>query len=1126
MKSNDIRKKFQNYFTAHSHKWIPSSTLIPDRDPSLLFTNAGMNQFRNFFLAPQSAPHSQVSSIQKCLRAGGKHNDLEQVGYSAYHHTFFEMMGNFSFGSYFKKEAIDYAMNFLTKELGLSKDRLWVSVFKEDKESAEIWKREQGFPEEKIFHLGEDNFWRMGDTGPCGPCSEIYYYEGSNIEPGPEDMTEIWNLVFMEFNEVVRNGKKVQEPLPKPCVDTGMGLERLSAVLQEKKSNYHTDIFKDIIISLEKASGVKYHFTGEGGQETTQVAFRVIADHSRAVSFLICDGILPGSEGASYVLRRILRRALFYSYKLQSGKDLLFLAVKRVIDIMSPVYPGLKKNKDFITHIIKEENNLFSQSLKEGQNIFFKKIKNLSDKKIPNEIVWKLYDTYGFPPDLTRLIAKEKGFEVNENINLEEFKQQHISRFRKNSILMILQEFISAKQFNPEDYKLPDAIPAPPSSTALRSLAPSSLSQKRESQKLPDMHSPKSVANGKQESGQRSVNNIKKTEFTGYNRDNETARILYLLFVDANSNPSLTKAEDTRDQSVFSLDHIKKEQNEIFKIEKRTSPRSIKMKEETKTKQEVEELWLIADKTCFYPEGGGPVGDTGTLETKTGKALVLDCQKTGPFIVHKIKIATGELQSDQTCKMKVDPDHRRLISTSHSATHLLNQALREILGSSIRQMGSLVEPGKLRFDFSHPKPLSTFQIEEIENTVRGYIQAGHSVSDSMCSYEQAVDQGAIFLAGENYGEKVRTIRIGKSFELCGGIHVKNTSGIGDFKIISETGVQSGVRRITAYTGDILQKWLSLLAQQNKDLRNILNIPLRETPETQNPFIQWLKAQEEETKNLKTQLKLSLLSNQTSKNKTISKEPTKTEILMDKNKKLQTREPDQQLHSGYDKSTSPGNESKSFLQKKRIYPSCSADYFLARQNEELRKYLNLSLPRIKNQEETENKENKENKENNLMEAQHLTEAQNPFILFIRKKETEITQIKKQIANISDSFNMENIIKKAKSFQHQKQTAYLLMNTLPIEDKKLLADMADQLKCKLPGPAVVIVAGEKAKGHPIVVTVSKELQTYISAGDILKNTLAPRLNGKGGGQARFAQGIVKNKTQFMELEKILLEILHNK
>ncbi len=998
MNSHDIRKKFQTYFTNHGHTWEPSSSLVPKEDSSLLFTNAGMNQFKDCFLGLKPPPAEQVCSIQKCLRAGGKHNDLEEVGHSPYHHTFFEMIGFFSFGSYFKKQAIAYAMNFLTKELELSKKNLWVSVFKEDKESAEIWHKTQQIPLEKIFLLDEkDNFWRMGEIGPCGPCSEIYYYDGNKKNPEPEDMTEVWNLVFMEFNED-HSGRKT---LPKPCIDTGMGLERLTAILQGKSNNYHTDLFKKIIESVEEASGIKYDFTNEVHQDENQTAFHVIADHCRAISFLICDGVLPGSEGASYVLRRILRRALFYSHKLKSNKNLLCIATEQVINLMSEIYPELNKEKALIDSIIKAESDLFTESLEIGKNILLQKMKNFPGKTVSDSTVWDLYSTYGFPPDLTCLIAKEKGFAVNEDFNPDRFKQEQTFVSHKHS-------FKSNLEWIQQCYNI----------------------------------------------------NFYKTEFTGYNKDKEESKIVQLPFIQTIDKSK----EDVPSPHLLESIIIKKDHKgkQIITIKDQSSsgvPLSETVPNNNKYK-----LWLITNKTCFYPEGGGPIGDKGKIKTETGEAEVLDCQKIGDSIVHEIKILKGEIKQNQSCTMIVDKDHRRLITTSHSATHLLNQALREVLGKSVRQMGSLVKPGELRFDFSHPEPLNTNQLKEIEDKVTKQIKSEHSVSDATYPYEEAMKEGALSLMGENYEKKVRTIRMGKSFELCGGIHVKNTSDIGGFKIISETGVQSGVRRITAYTSDILTKWQQALEKQNKTLRKYLfssDLKTSNRIDTTNPFIKWLIDKEKEIKSLKLTLKKG------------SKKPP----LINPLKKNGTAKKQSENHLMTDE---------------------------VELNLELRKYLKQPVP--KHSEEKES----------------IDLKPNFFISFFQKKEQELESLKKQQAQFSSSFNMEEIIKKAKPFQHRNIKGQLLSVALPVEDRKILAEIADQLKSN--NPSVVIVLGQGDNQYPLVITVSKELQKYISAGEILKNTIAPFLDGKGGGQARFAQGTIKNKNLFPTLEDHLLKILN--
>ena len=984
MKSQSIRNKFKKYFGENNHQWIASSSLIPQKDPSLLFVNAGMNQFKNFFLGLEQPPHPQIYSIQKCLRAGGKHNDLEEVGRSVHHHTFFEMMGHFCFGSYSKREAIHYAMEFLTKELHLPKENLWMSVFKEDKESANIWKEDQNIPKEKLLFLGEQsNFWRMGDTGPCGPCSEIYFNPNlNNKNPEESDLIEVWNLVFMSFNED-KQGRKT--PLPKLCIDTGMGLERISMILQNKTNNYATDLFTGIIESIENKSDKKYFF--EKNQQTEeQIAFRVIADHSRAISFLICDGVLPGNEGASYVLRRILRRALFYSYKLSTEQNLLETGARKTIDLMQEFYPELKKNKTLIQSTIKTEDQRFSDNLKTGRKLLFQKMKNLSNKKIDNSIIWDLYSTYGFPPDLTRLIAQEQGFST-ENIDLTVLKKQNELKMVKKHVEKEHNIYLQNALFD--------------------------LAQKT---------------------------NMKKTEKTCYEKNEEQAKILFII------KPFKIPVE---------LEKSNEEEPSLFySYSISATPRSSLKKDE--------EAWVILDKTCFYPEGGGPIGDTGTLKTDTGQAKVLDCQEKANFISHKIKVTQGEIKQNQECKMAVDKKHRNLIATSHSATHLLHHALREILGKTVKQKGSLVEPGKLRFDFSYPNPLTEKQLEDIEEKVNHYIQSQKEVDTTVQPYKKALFQGALSLAGENYLDEVRVISMGDSVELCGGIHVKNTKNIQLFKIISETGVQSGIRRILAYTSDTAIDWLKNLENQNRELRKFLNLSLTDTI-SDNPFILWWEEQEKKIKSLKNQLKQGVSI------------PTITKSTDKQKRKL----------------------NKSTLKQQKHINS------LAQQMIEFGKYLKTPVP-------------KEIIKDNL------------YLPLMKKKKEEIRVLKKQIDNLSNKFNQDKISKQSKKFKYKNITSHLLIVSLPIDDRKLLAEMTDQLKSQIE-PAIVILLGEgeiseTEKKYPIIVSVSLELQKYISADKILKQIIAPVLKGKGGGQTRFAQGVMTSKSNLSKLENIILKHLN--
>ena len=854
----EIRSKFFDFFQKKGHTSVPSSSLIPQNDPSLLFVNAGMNPFKNIFLGLQKPSHSKITSIQKCLRVGGKHNDLEQVGHSPSHHTFFEMMGNFSFGDYFKKEAIEMAWEFLTETLNIPKERLWVSVFEKDKETYSLWKETQNLNSDRIFKQGEeDNFWRMGNEGPCGPCSEIYYYKGSKPQ-SVEDMTEIWNLVFMEFYEDASGQKK---PLPKLCVDTGVGIERLASVLQNTSSNYQTNLFSPIISSLESASGVSY--------KKEQIAFQIIADHSRAITFLISDGIIPGNEGQNYVLRRLLRRAFHYNQKLSEKKNLLQVATEQTISQMEGIYPELKAEKNRIQNLIEEEKEKFFSSLHQGRKILLKKMKASSDKVIDASTTWDLYSTYGFPFDLTRLIAQEKGYQMNVKTEEEMFKQNQTTSFKKG---------------NPMQNKI--------SSLQLQKIK------------------------------------LEKTLFTGYEKSKEEALLSQIFSLDLSQNLQVLK--------------------------------------------EGEEAWCVTTQTCFYPEGGGQVGDQGTLQTETGEGFVSDCQKQGDMIFHKIKVLKGSLKSKQKTLLFVNLKHRSLTAGSHSATHLLHAALRETLGSSVRQAGSLVEAGRLRFDFTHSKPLSPEQVKIIEQKVQKGIEDHENVSPSFLPYKQALEEGALSMAGENYPKKVRVIQMKSlSKELCGGIHVSNTSEIGSFKIVSETGVQSGIRRIEAYTGIESLKWLGFLAEENLELRNYFKIPHPKTKEDSSPLFEKIKKIEQELKSFKMQLK-----------------------------QVQTSE----------------------------------------------------------------------------EAWEETSFSKNSSLFILKS--------------------------------------------PVSDRKILSEIADKKKSQK--SSIVIVFGQSSLSYPVIVTVSKDLQNQFSAHQILKEYLIPSLKGKGGGQARFAQGEVQ---KIENLKKAVEDLIKN-
>ena len=685
----DLRNKFIDYFKSHGHQAVASSSLVPADDPTLLFTNAGMNQFKDCFLGAEKRSYTRAVSSQRCVRAGGKHNDLENVGYTARHHTFFEMLGNFSFGDYFKKEAIEFAWNFLTKQIGLPKEKLLVTVYSEDDEAFDIWENHIGVPKEKIIRIStSDNFWSMGDTGPCGPCSEIFYDHGAHIWGGPpgtpeEDgdrFIEIWNLVFMQFN---KQADGTMEPLPKPSIDTGMGLERISAILQNVHSNYEIDLFQNLIKSA--ASIV-------GSEDLENKSLRVIADHIRSCSFLICDGVMPSNEGRGYVLRRIIRRAVRHGYQLGANDIFFYKLVASLAKEMGEAYPELVDQLPVIEKVLRVEEEQFSKTLARGMAILNDTLETLEGDTVPGDVVFKLYDTYGFPTDLTNDVAREHDLKIDEE-GFEAAMQAQRARAQQ------------ASNFG-ADYN----------------------------SKLAIDHT---------------------TSFTGYTDVEGQANVVELIA----DNAFVEKLEDGQEGVV------------------------------------------VLDSTPFYAESGGQAGDKGVLRVANGEFIVTDTQKMGNAFAHK-GIAKGSVSKGDTATAAIDAANREAIKKNHSATHLLHAALREILGEHVTQKGSLVEAPRMRFDFSHFEAVTAEQLAEIERRVNQEIRANHTLATELMDLDEAKASGAMALFGEKYDEKVRVVTMGPfSVELCGGTHVTRTGDIGLFKITSEAGIASGVRRIEAVTGE-------------------------------------------------------------------------------------------------------------------------------------------------------------------------------------------------------------------------------------------------------------------------------------------------------------------------------------
>jgi len=740
--SAEIRSTFLDYFENQGHAKVPTSSLVPASDPTLLFTNAGMVQFKDVFLGKEKLAYTRATSSQRCVRAGGKHNDLENVGYTARHHTFFEMLGNFSFGDYFKQEAINYAWDLLTNVIGLPKEKLWVTVFEEDDQAAEIWLNDIGVNKDRLKKIGaKDNFWAMGDTGPCGPCTEIFYDHGDHIPGGPpgspdEDgdrYVEIWNLVFMQYE---RDQAGKLNPLPKPSVDTGMGLERLCAVLQGVNSNYDTDLFRGLIKQVASLAKIK---------DLTNPSLKVIADHIRSCSFLIADGVLPSNEGRGYVLRRIIRRAARHGHRLGLQQPFFHKLVEPLIGTFHGAFPELIQAQAKVERGLLNEEERFSETLEQGMRILQDDIDHMKGNIISGDTVFKLYDTYGFPVDLTADIAREKylqldlqGFE--KNMNQQRERARDASRFG-------------------EEYDVTLDV--------------------------------KSV-----------------TDFTGYENLHNSTKVEEIFLAN---------------QAVQSL-------------------------------AEGDEGILMLTETPFYAESGGQVGDTGTIEADGFCFEVSDTQKKGAAFAHIGKVVKGKVSVGDNIVAKVNKNRRADIVLNHSATHLMHAALRQVLGTHVQQKGSLVDAERLRFDFSHDAPVSEKEIVQIEKIVNAEIRKNCAASAKLMGKDKAMAAGAMALFGEKYGDEVRVLSIGEfSVELCGGTHVERAGDIGLFKVIAETGVASGVRRIEAVTGENAFNWVQSMLTSFNETAQILNARIDDAPQKASSTANRIKQLEKELEQIKSKL---------------------------------------------------------------------------------------------------------------------------------------------------------------------------------------------------------------------------------------------------------------------------------
>lgn len=743
MTSAELRSAFLDFFQQRGHAVEASSSLIPANDPTLLFTNAGMVQFKDVFLGREQREFTKATTSQRCVRAGGKHNDLENVGYTARHHTFFEMLGNFSFGDYFKKDAIHYAWDFLTKELDIPAEKLWVTVFEEDAEAEQIWLEEIGVDKNRLSKIGaKDNFWSMGDTGPCGPCTEIFYDHGEHIAGGPpgtpdEDgdrYIEVWNLVFMQYDRSIDG---TLTPLPKPSVDTGMGLERIAAVSQGVHSNYEIDLFQKLLTVAARLANTT---------DLNQSSLRVIADHIRSCAFLIADGVMPSNEGRGYVLRRIIRRAVRHGYRLGIQDVFFYQLVAPLVEEMGEAFPELKANQAQVERVLQKEEQRFSETLGQGMKILEACVAKLHGTVISGDVVFQLYDTYGFPVDLTADFARENNLTV-DHAGFEIAMNAQRDRAR------------SASSFGG------------------------------------DYH--------------QDIKLDSQTEFTGYDHLDDTAHIVALY------------------QQGQAVDHL----------------------------NAGEEGLVVLDKTPFYAESGGQIGDSGQIVVAGAVFEVSDTQKQGgTLFLHKGKLVSGALSTGQTALTTVNAAARKATELNHSATHLLHAALRQNLGDHVTQKGSLVNTERLRFDFSHFEPVTDEQIRTIECLVNEQIRSNNPVSAQVMAKDDAVKAGAMALFGEKYGAEVRVLKIGEfSTELCGGTHVDRAGDIGCFKVISETGVAAGVRRIEAVTGGNCINWLAERDAELTSIASLLKSPADKTAEKVEHLLEKNRSLEKQLERLTAKL---------------------------------------------------------------------------------------------------------------------------------------------------------------------------------------------------------------------------------------------------------------------------------
>ena len=1148
MKSSEIRECFLAYFEKKDHLRLPSSSLIPANDPTLLFNNAGMSQFKSVFLGVEKPKGLRAVTAQKCVRAGGKHNDLDNVGFTARHHTFFEMLGNFSFGDYFKKEAIEMAWKFLIEELKLPEEKLYVTAFHDDDETQALWLKHINVPKDHFKTFGEkDNFWRMGDTGPCGPCSEIFYDLGPEMGIGPKDVlggegdrfVEIWNLVFMQFEEK-KDGNKV--PLNSPCVDTGMGLERISMVMQNTRSNYETDLFQPIINTASKLTNVKYNPKKPHHPHTSTL--RVLADHARSVAFLIADGVIPSNEGRGYVLRRILRRAVRFNKKLEAKPIFLHLCLD-VIKMMCEHYPELKERKDLIVDYVTQEEEKFLQTLENGERLLSDKVEQIKKqkiKKLPGDVAFKLYDTYGFPVDLTEVILKEEGLSLDHdsfNTSLEEAKKrsqsQSQSQFHSRSQSQSQSQFHSQgaslfnSKFNPSD-SLKESI------TKLKPTRFLGYEEDSSEAQIIEIHTAKDglVKN----TDRASYIIFDQTPFYAEGGGQVGDRGTIVSNANATTNATTTTAANATTNANATATATTTTANANANSTTTTAANATTNATATATTTTAN---ANANSTTTTAANANATANANANATEFE---VTDVQKLDHLYLHVVNPKKGMLKVGDVCTLTVNSKERNSTKKNHSATHLLHSALIRHCGTQVQQSGSSVNSQRLRFDFSHKGPVSEKKLQIIEDEVNKEIQKGIKASTKMMSLKEAKESGAQALFGEKYDDKVRVLNLGEgySIELCAGTHVSNTSDIGLFKIVSESSVGSGIRRIEAVTGE---KAKSLVKEKASYFNQALKELGLSKTYSSDDFISYFKKLKNDVKKLKSFVKSGASFNDLDRDlshdlaRDLSHDLARDlshdlarDLSHDLDRDL-SHDLDRDLSHDLDHGLDHDLGKKLKLKLKNSFDQSNSSNDNSNDNSSGNSNgsgsdtdSSASSPEDDSNKDDSNKDESKKsdsrKDESNLKAKHYDEVLRALNLSKSSKSGDLTSPFKRLKSEVDGL-LERLKDPSGSIDisdvkiekiGEIQIGVLVSNSL---DRSNLGEASDELKNKLGSKGLCVVVGAVSdKGAPIAISKTKDLDLHV--GQILK-IISSELGGKGGGRESFAQGNLNSSPSYEELSSCI-------